>query len=119
MKKSPAARQTPRHAAPARAANGSETRSKPAATRRAPRAAAAGDVAPARSGAGVEAYVVQQATEAANAHEVAAITDILKGEAPADRAALVQQLLKAETPPSTPTTNWRPTGAKAAIRTRT
>jgi polyphosphate kinase 2 len=118
MKKSPAAPQTPRHAAPARAANGSATRSKAAATRRGPRAATAGDVAPARSGAGVEAYVVQQATEAANAHEVAAITDILKGEAPADRAALVQQLLKAETPPSTSTvhpddelaTDWREGG---------
>ncbi len=48
----------------------------------------------------------------------AAITDILKGEAPADRAALVQQLLKAETPPSTTTvhpddelaTDWREGG---------
>jgi polyphosphate kinase 2 len=60
------------------------------------RRAAAGDTAPARARKAVEAFVVDEATRAANAHEVAAITDILKGEAPADRKALVKTLLKEE-----------------------
>ncbi|MDZ7653136.1 MAG: polyphosphate kinase 2 [Burkholderiaceae bacterium] len=60
------------------------------------RRAAAGDTTPAKARKAVEAFVVDEATRAANAHEVAAITDILKGEAPADRKALVKTLLKEE-----------------------
>jgi polyphosphate kinase 2 len=54
----------------------------------------AGDVAPARSTARVDAFTVSEALAAASEHEVAAITDILKGEAPDDRKALMQALLK-------------------------
>ncbi|MCU0938636.1 MAG: polyphosphate kinase 2 [Burkholderiaceae bacterium] len=60
------------------------------------RRAAAGDTTPARARKAVEGFVVDEATRAANAHEVAAITDILKGEAPADRKALVKTLLQQE-----------------------
>jgi polyphosphate kinase 2 len=63
-----------------------------------PRAAKRGDTTPARTRSGVERYVVEEATAAAKAHEVAALDDILKGEAPADRAALVQTLLRPEIP---------------------
>ena len=60
------------------------------------RPVAAGDVSGARSAHGIEEYVVEQSTEAANEHELAALTDILKGESPSDRRALVQALLARE-----------------------
>ena len=58
------------------------------------RPVAAGDVAPARSQEAVDRYAVKEAVAAANEHEIAAISDILKGEAPADREALMQTLLQ-------------------------
>jgi polyphosphate kinase 2 len=54
----------------------------------------AGDVAPARTTKSVDSFAVNEAVSAANEHEIAAITDILKGEAPADREALMQTLLR-------------------------
>jgi polyphosphate kinase 2 len=60
------------------------------------RRVAEGDTAPGHSRKIVDAYVVDEATQAANEHEIAAIRDILKGEAPADRKALVKKLLKQE-----------------------
>ncbi|MCU0951456.1 MAG: polyphosphate kinase 2 [Burkholderiaceae bacterium] len=98
MNKKPAtASSRPRTAPTARAASSTAPRRK-APPR--PRATSAGDVAPARSSGGVETFVVEQTTEAANAHEAAAITDILQGEAPADRAALLRQLLKRDGVPA-------------------
>jgi len=73
---------------------------RPARNRAAPRKGsgarpvAAGDVAPARSQEAVDRYAVKEAVAAANEHEIAAISDILKGEAPADREALMQTLLQ-------------------------
>jgi polyphosphate kinase 2 len=58
------------------------------------RPVAAGDVAPARTTRAVDGYAVNQALAAANEHEIAAITDILKGESPADREALMQSLVR-------------------------
>jgi len=58
------------------------------------RSVAAGDVAPARTAGAVDRFAVSQAVVAANEHEIAAINDILKGEAPADREALMQTLLR-------------------------
>jgi polyphosphate kinase 2 len=58
------------------------------------RPVAAGDVAPARPRDAVDRFAVSQALAAANEHEIAAINDILKGEAPADREALMQTLLR-------------------------
>jgi polyphosphate kinase 2 len=58
------------------------------------RPVAAGDVAPARTRDAVDRFAVSQALAAANEHEIAAINDILKGEAPADREALMQTLLR-------------------------
>ncbi len=58
------------------------------------RSVAAGDVAPARTTGAVDRFAVSQALAAANEHEIAAINDILKGEAPADREALMQTLLR-------------------------
>jgi len=66
------------------------------------RPVAAGDVAPARSTRAVDSFAVNEAVAAANEHEIAAITDILQGEAPRDREALVQilqQQSKATTQP--------------------
>jgi polyphosphate kinase 2 len=60
------------------------------------RPAAAGDTAPGHSRRRIDAFVVDEATRAANEHEIAALTDILKGEAPADRKALVRKLLEHE-----------------------
>jgi len=58
------------------------------------RPVAAGDVAPARTTGAVDRFAVSQAVTAANEQEIAAISDILKGEAPADREALMQSLLQ-------------------------
>ena len=58
------------------------------------RPVAAGDVAPARTTGAVDRFAVSQAVAAANEHEIAAISDILKGEAPADREALMQSLMQ-------------------------
>ena len=58
------------------------------------RPVAAGDVAPARTTRAVDDHAVKEAVVAANEHEIAAITDILKGEAPADREVLMQTLLQ-------------------------
>ena len=58
------------------------------------RPVAAGDVAPARTTDAVDRFAVSQAVAAANEHEIAAISDILKGEAPADREALMQSLVQ-------------------------
>ena len=58
------------------------------------RAVAAGDVAPARTTAGVDQFAIDEAVAAASAHETIAIADILKGEAPRDRQALMQALLE-------------------------
>ena len=58
------------------------------------RSVAAGDVAPARTTGAVDRFAVSQALAAANEHEIAAINDILKGEAPADREVLMQTLLR-------------------------
>jgi polyphosphate kinase len=56
------------------------------------RPVAAGDVAPARTTRAVDSFAINEAVVAANEHEIAAITDILKGEAPQDRKALMQLL---------------------------
>jgi polyphosphate kinase len=66
------------------------------------RPVAAGDIAPARTSSEVEAFVVDQATRAADEHELAAIADILKGESPADRKALIETLLRQEQQPARP-----------------
>jgi polyphosphate kinase len=58
------------------------------------RPVAAGDVAPARSRQAVDRFAVGEAVVAANEHEIAAISDILKGESPSDREALMQTLLQ-------------------------
>jgi len=58
------------------------------------RPVAAGDVAPARTTRAVDGFAMNQALAAANEHEIAAISDILKGEAPADREALMQSLMR-------------------------
>ncbi len=58
------------------------------------RAVAAGDVAPARTSRAVDGFAVSEAVVAANEHEIAALTDILQGEAPQDRKALMQTLLR-------------------------
>ena len=69
-------------------------RAAPAApARRAPRRAAAGDTAPVLQTKAVEEFAVGQAVAAANAHEIAAIDDILAGEAPQDRKALLATLV--------------------------
>jgi polyphosphate kinase 2 len=82
---------------PTRSAPAPAPASKATPRKRTPaRPVAAGDVSGARSARGVEQYVVEQATEAANEHELAALTDILKGESPKDRRALVQALLERE-----------------------
>jgi polyphosphate kinase 2 len=60
------------------------------------RRAADGDTAPSHTRTAVDAFAINEATRAATEHEIAAITDILRGEAPADRKALVQTLLKRE-----------------------
>ncbi len=57
-----------------------------------------GDVSHARSGEEVESYVVEQTTAAATEHEIAALTDILRGESPADRKALMNSLLQQDEP---------------------
>jgi polyphosphate kinase 2 len=92
----------PRRAMPrAGAAKKSATTStgRPAASRgNGARPVAAGDVAPARSTRAVDAFAVNEAVAAANEHEVAAITDILQGEAPQDRKALVQLLQQGRSP---------------------
>ena len=62
------------------------------------RPVSAGDVAPARSTRAVDAFAVGEAVAAASEHEVAAITDILAGEAPADRKALMQLLKQSRVP---------------------
>jgi polyphosphate kinase 2 len=67
---------------------------KPAGRGNGARPVAAGDVAPARTTQAVDAFAVNEAVSAANEHEIAAITDILKGEAPTDREALMQNLLQ-------------------------
>jgi polyphosphate kinase len=83
---------------PARPAAGAKSkagRSVPVGRKgRSARAVADGDTAPSHTRKGVDAYVVDQALQAANEHEIAALDDILKGEAPADRKALVQKLLR-------------------------
>ena len=58
------------------------------------RPVAAGDIAPARTTGAVDRFAVSQAVDAANEHEIAALSDILKGEAPADREALMQSLVR-------------------------
>ena len=60
----------------------------------APRAAEAGDTAPVLRTPAVGEFVVAESARAAAEHEVAALTDILSGEAPADRKELVKTLLK-------------------------
>jgi polyphosphate kinase 2 len=62
------------------------------ARRRAVRTAAQGDVSPASDERGIEAYAVAEAVKAASEHELAALGDILAGEAPADREALLATL---------------------------
>jgi polyphosphate kinase len=66
--------------------------------RSAPRAVGRGDTAPVLTPAAVDAFVVQEATTAANLHEAAALTAILAGEAPADRRALIKSLLTEPAP---------------------
>jgi polyphosphate kinase len=66
--------------------------------RSAPRAVGRGDTAPVLTPAAVDAFVVQEATTAANLHEAAALTAILAGEAPADRRALIKSLLAEPAP---------------------
>ncbi|MEF9995895.1 MAG: polyphosphate kinase 2 [Burkholderiaceae bacterium] len=58
----------------------------------------AGDTARARSRAALDSYVVDQATIAAAEHELATIADILKGESPVDRKALMHSLLQQDEP---------------------
>ena len=62
------------------------------------RAVQDGDTAPVLTKSAVEEFVVDEATSAASEHEVAALTDILKGEAPRDRQAIVQTLLRQQAP---------------------
>jgi polyphosphate kinase 2 len=86
-----------------RPARGAATPAPPKRTKAPPkpngtRPVTAGDVAPARSTRTVDAFAVREAVAAANEHEVAAITDILQGEAPADRKALVQLLKQSHVP---------------------
>jgi polyphosphate kinase 2 len=66
--------------------------------RRQVRRAIEGDTTPAHTADEVESYVVDEATRAANEHEIAAIADILRGESPADRKALMEALLRREAP---------------------
>ncbi len=83
-----------RTAAPIRsaaAARGSKPVPKMAAG--ATRSVERGDTAPMLKRDAVDAFAVQEATNAANLHEAAALTDILAGEAPADRRALIKSLL--------------------------
>ena len=70
--------------------------------RRDVRRAIEGDTAPASNRAEVGRFVVDEATRAASEHELAALTDILEGESPADRRALVKTLLRREAPPARP-----------------
>ncbi len=81
-------------------ADAAVARSRPAAkgSRSAARAVERGDTAPVLRSAAVDAFVVQEATNAANLHEAAALTDILTGEAPADRRALIKALLAEPAP---------------------
>jgi len=71
----------------------SRAKTEPGRARSGARRVAAGDVAPARTTGAVDRFAVNQAVAAANEHEIAAINDILKGEAPADREVLMQTLL--------------------------
>lgn len=82
-------RQTSGTASRAVKANGA---GKPASPRRTEH----GDTSRARNGTEVEAFVVSQTTAAANEHEIAALRDILKGESPHDRKALIRSLLRAD-----------------------
>jgi len=68
----------------------------------------AGDVAPARTTRAVDRFAVTQAVAAANEHEIAAISDILKGEAPADREALMQTLMQQSRAAATQVTRTDP-----------
>jgi hypothetical protein len=68
----------------------------------------AGDVAPARTTSAVDRFAVSQAVAAANEHEIAAISDILRGEAPADREALVQSLMRQSKAPAAPANRQDP-----------
>jgi polyphosphate kinase 2 len=68
----------------------------------------AGDVAPARTTSAVDRFAVSQAVAAANEHEIAAISDILRGEAPADREALVQSLMRQSKAPAAPANRLDP-----------
>ena len=82
----------PKEAPPARASSAraaKKTKARPNGARR----VTAGDVAPARSRRAVDQFAVREAVVAAKEHEIAAIDDILKGEAPRDRDALIQTLL--------------------------
>ena len=91
------ATRTSKSASSKRASSKPTTKSGARPARRAPaRPVEAGDISGARSARGIEQYVVEQSTEAANEHELAALTDILKGESPKDRRALVQALLERE-----------------------
>ncbi len=111
--RSPRSRATAPVSAPARkrsparkAGNGTAvrtSRTKPSAKSRgngaanalhAVRPVTAGDVAPARSSASIDQFTVEEAVDAANAHETVAIADILKGESPRDREALMEALLR-------------------------
>jgi polyphosphate kinase 2 len=89
----PAKRGTARQVAPSAAKGPARPRPNGA------RPVAAGDVAPARSTRAVDAFAVREAVAAASEHEVAAINDILQGEAPADRKALMQLLQQSGVPP--------------------
>jgi polyphosphate kinase len=77
---------------PTAKANGSAAH--PARSRNGARPVAAGDVTPAQTKVEVDQFAVDEAVAAANAHETAAIADILKGESPRDREVLMQQLLQ-------------------------
>ncbi len=64
------------------------------------RPVSAGDVAPAKSARAVNNFAVNEAVIAANEHEIIAISDILKGEAPHDRELLMQALLQQSRAPT-------------------
>jgi len=61
-----------------------------------PRRVRQGDTSRGRNATEVEAYVVNQTAEAAKEHELAALRDILKGESPHDRKALIRSLLRVD-----------------------
>ena len=65
------------------------------------RRVAAGDVAPARTTQAVGSFAVNEAVDSASAQEVVAISEMLKGESPRDREALMQEILRQARAPTT------------------